>query len=63
MTSVFLTSCTDFFLIRWIAEILGFFLNIIYLVFDKVGICNIGLCIIDGQKNGEKYYEILYLEK
>lgn len=46
MTSLFLTSCTDFFLIRWIANILGFFLNLIYLVFDKVGICNIGLCII-----------------
>lgn len=46
MSGVFLTSCTNFFLIRWIANILGFIMNLFYEVIDKVGIGKISVCII-----------------
>ena len=46
MSGIFLTSCTNFFLIRWIANILGFILNLFYIVIDKFGIGKISICII-----------------
>lgn len=46
MTSVFLTSCTNFFLIRWIANILGFIMNLFYEVLANFGIAKISICII-----------------
>lgn len=46
MSGVFLTSCTNFFLIRWIANILGFIMNLFYEIIDKVGIGKISVCII-----------------
>lgn len=39
-------NCTDFFLVQWIAKILGFVMNALYEFLDVVGIANIGLCII-----------------
>jgi len=46
MSAMFLSSCYDFFLIKWIADLLGMILNLIYNFLDVVGIHNIGLCII-----------------
>lgn len=46
MSGIFLTSCTNFFLIRWIANILGFIMNLLYIVIDKFGIGKISICII-----------------
>lgn len=46
MSGIFLTSCTNFFLIRWIANILGFIMNLFYIVIDKFGIEKISICII-----------------
>lgn len=46
MSGIFLTSCTNFFLIRWIANILGFIMNLFYIVIDKFGIGKISICII-----------------
>ena len=46
MSGIFLTSCTNFFLIRWIANILGFIMNLFYIVTDKFGIGKISICII-----------------
>lgn len=46
MTGVFLTSCTDFFLIRWIANILGFIMNLFYELISNFGIGKISICII-----------------
>lgn len=46
MSGVFLTSCTNFFLIRWIANILGFIMNLFYEIIDKFGIGKISVCII-----------------
>lgn len=46
MTSIFLSSCTDFFLIRWIANIFGFIINLFYEVLVKMGIGKISVCII-----------------
>jgi len=39
-------SCTDFFIVRWIAEIMGIVLNALYELLSKLDIANIGLCII-----------------
>ena len=46
MSGIFLASCTNFFLIRWIANILGFIMNLFYIVIDKFGIGKISICII-----------------
>lgn len=46
MSGIFLTSCTNFFIIRWIANILGFIMNLFYIVIDKFGIGKISICII-----------------
>lgn len=46
MTSVFLTSCTEFFLIKWVSNILGFIINLFYEVSSKFGIEKIGFVII-----------------
>lgn len=46
MSGIFLTSCTNFFLIRWIANILGFIMNLFYEIIDKFGIGKISICII-----------------
>lgn len=46
MSGIYLTSCTNFFLIRWIANIMGFIMNIFYEVIDKFGIGKISICII-----------------
>ena len=46
MSGIFLTSCTNFFLIRWIANILVFIMNLFYIVIDKFGIGKISICII-----------------
>ena len=46
MSAIYLTSCTDFFLIRWIANLLGIIMNLLYNFFDLMNIANIGLCII-----------------
>ena len=46
MSGIFLTSCTNYFLIRWIANILGFIMNLFYIVIDKFGIGKISICII-----------------
>jgi len=46
VSGIFLTSCTNFFLIRWIANILGFIMNLFYIVIDKFGIGKISICII-----------------
>lgn len=46
MSGIFLTSCTNFFLIRWIANIFGFIMNLFYIVIDKFGIGKISICII-----------------
>ena len=46
MSGIFFTSCTNFFLIRWIANILGFIMNLFYIVIDKFGIGKISICII-----------------
>ena len=46
MSGIFLTSCTNFFLIRWIANILGFIMNLFYIVIDKFGIGKISIFII-----------------
>lgn len=39
-------SCTNFFLIKWIADLLGLIMNYLYKLFDVMNIANIGLCII-----------------
>ena len=41
-----LLSCADFPIIKQVADLLGFVMNILYTIFDKIGIANIGLCII-----------------
>ena len=41
-----LLSCADFPIIKQIADLLGVVMNILYTIFDKVGIANIGLIII-----------------
>ena len=41
-----LLSCADFPIIKPIAKLLGLVMNLLYNVFDKFGIANIGLCII-----------------
>lgn len=46
MTSVFLASCTDIFIIRWIANILGFVMNLFYEIISNLGIGKISICII-----------------
>ncbi len=46
MTSIFLSSCTNFFLVRWISELFGFLINILYEVLTKLGIGKISVCII-----------------
>lgn len=46
MSGIFLTSCTDFFLIRWIANILGFIMNLFYGIIDNFGLGKISICII-----------------
>lgn len=40
------TSCTNFFLIKWVANVLGVVMRGLYIVSDAIGIANIGLCII-----------------
>lgn len=39
-------NCTDFFLVQWIAKILGIVMNGLYELLSKLDIVNIGLCII-----------------
>ncbi|MBE5940453.1 MAG: YidC/Oxa1 family membrane protein insertase [Lachnospiraceae bacterium] len=46
MLPVFLSSCYDMPIIKQIADLLGYVMNFIYIMLDKVGIANIGLCII-----------------
>ncbi len=46
MSPVFLASCYDMPIIKQIADLLGYVMNFIYIFLDKVGIVNIGLCII-----------------
>ncbi len=41
-----LLSCANFPIIKQVADLLGVVMNLLYKVFDKVGIANIGLCII-----------------
>lgn len=41
-----LLSKSTWFIIKWVCEVLGFIINGIYIVLDKVGIPNIGLAII-----------------
>ena len=41
-----LLSCADWPIIKQIADLLGLVMNVIYFLFDKIGIANIGLCII-----------------
>lgn len=41
-----LLSCADMPVIKQIADLLGIVMNAIFFVFDKIGIANIGLCII-----------------
>ncbi len=41
-----LLSCADWPIIKQIADLLGWIMNIIYTIFDAIGIANIGLCII-----------------
>lgn len=41
-----LLSCANMPVIKQIADLLGFIMNGIYFLFDKIGIANIGLCII-----------------
>ena len=41
-----LLSCADFPIIKQIADLLGVVMNILYTIFDKIGVANIGLCII-----------------
>ena len=41
-----LLSCADWPIIKQVADLLGWIMNIIYTIFDKIGIANIGLCII-----------------
>lgn len=41
-----LLSCANFPIIKQVADLLGMIMNLLYKVFDKVGIANIGLCII-----------------
>ena len=41
-----LLSCANFPIIKQVADLLGMVMNLLYKVFDKVGIANIGLCII-----------------
>ena len=41
-----LLSCANMPIIKQIADLLGVVMNAIYFVFDKIGIANIGLCII-----------------
>lgn len=39
-------SCTDFIVIKWISQILGYIMNGLYEFLDLMNIANIGLCII-----------------
>lgn len=41
-----LLSCTNWPVIKQVADLLGWIMNIIYNLFDAIGIANIGLCII-----------------
>ena len=41
-----LLSCANFPIIKQVADLLGMVMNLLYKVFDKIGIANIGLCII-----------------
>ena len=41
-----LLSCANFPIIKQVADLLGMVMNLLYNVFDKIGIANIGLCII-----------------
>lgn len=46
MSGILMSGCYDFFLIKWIANILGFVMGGLYNFFGIFGIFNIGLCII-----------------
>ncbi len=46
MSSILMAGCYDFFLIKWIANVLGFIMGGLYSFFGVFGIFNIGLCII-----------------
>ena len=47
MTGIFISGgCTNFFLIRWVAQILGVVLNLFYEVLAKFGIAKISICVI-----------------
>lgn len=41
-----LLSCANWPIIKQVADLLGWIMNITYTIFDKIGIANIGLCII-----------------
>lgn len=46
MSSILMAGCYDFFLIKWIANILGIIMSGLYNFFGLFGLFNIGLCII-----------------
>lgn len=46
MSSILMAGCYDFFLIKWISNILGIVMSGLYSFFGMFGIFNIGLCII-----------------
>ncbi len=39
-------NCADFFLVQWVAKVLGYVMNALYEFLDIIGIANIGICII-----------------
>lgn len=46
MSSILMAGCYDFFLIKWIANILGVIMSGLYSFFGLFGLFNIGLCIV-----------------
>lgn len=46
MSGILMAGCYDFFLIKWIANILGVIMSGLYAFFDCFGIHNIGICIV-----------------
>lgn len=46
MSGILMAGCYDFFLIKWISNILGIVMSGLYSFFSVFGIFNIGLCIV-----------------
>lgn len=46
MSTILMSGCYDFFLIKWIANLLGYIMSFLYDFFGMMGIYNIGICII-----------------